>query len=302
MGHSGPVSSHFRHRHARFPPRPRRSHHHRCPPRPGRGRRHRATSPPPCCPRARSSARASSPARTPCSAAPSGSTARSRRSIPRRRSSGTTRTATTSWPAPPCARWRATPARCSPPSAPRINFLQLLSAVATRTRAFVKLVEGTRAKILDTRKTLPGPAHRAEVRRARRRRHEPPHRPLRRHPPQGKPHRGRRRREGGRARGAARGHAGHDGAGGGGDDRPASRGARRRARSSILLDNFTLPRMREAVAIAGERAELEASGGVEFATVREIAETGVHRISVGSLTKDVEGGRPLAALPAPRPA
>jgi nicotinate-nucleotide pyrophosphorylase (carboxylating) len=56
----------------------------------------------------------------------------------------------------------------------------------------------------------------------------------------------------------------------------------------ILLDNFTLPRMREAVAIAGGRAELEASGGVEFATVREIAETGVHRISVGSLTKDIK--------------
>ena len=56
----------------------------------------------------------------------------------------------------------------------------------------------------------------------------------------------------------------------------------------VLLDNFTLPRMREAVEIAGDRAELEASGGVEFATVREIAETGVHRISVGSLTKDVK--------------
>ncbi len=56
----------------------------------------------------------------------------------------------------------------------------------------------------------------------------------------------------------------------------------------ILLDNFTLPRMRQAVQIAGARAELEASGGVEFATVREIAETGVHRISVGSLTKDVK--------------
>ena len=56
----------------------------------------------------------------------------------------------------------------------------------------------------------------------------------------------------------------------------------------ILLDNFTLPRMREAVEITGERAELEASGGVEFANVREIAETGVHRISVGSLTKDIK--------------
>jgi nicotinate-nucleotide pyrophosphorylase (carboxylating) len=46
--------------------------------------------------------------------------------------------------------------------------------------------------------------------------------------------------------------------------------------------------MREAVAIAGNRAELEASGGVSLASVRAIAETGVQRISIGSLTKDVE--------------
>ena len=55
----------------------------------------------------------------------------------------------------------------------------------------------------------------------------------------------------------------------------------------VLLDNFDLPKMREAVAIAGARAELEASGGVNLSTVRAIAETGVHRISVGALTKDV---------------
>ena len=46
-------------------------------------------------------------------------------------------------------------------------------------------------------------------------------------------------------------------------------------------------KMREAVKIAGDRAELEASGGVNLQTVRAIAETGVHRISIGSLTKDV---------------
>jgi len=55
----------------------------------------------------------------------------------------------------------------------------------------------------------------------------------------------------------------------------------------ILLDNFDTDRMREAVKIAGSRAELEASGGVTLETIRAIAETGVHRISVGSLTKDV---------------
>jgi nicotinate-nucleotide pyrophosphorylase (carboxylating) len=56
----------------------------------------------------------------------------------------------------------------------------------------------------------------------------------------------------------------------------------------VLLDNFDHQRMREAVEVAGERAELEASGGVSLETVRAVAETGVHRISVGSLTKDVK--------------
>jgi nicotinate-nucleotide pyrophosphorylase (carboxylating) len=56
----------------------------------------------------------------------------------------------------------------------------------------------------------------------------------------------------------------------------------------ILLDNFELARMREAVRIAGDSAQLEASGGVTLENVRAIAETGVHRISVGSITKDVK--------------
>ena len=46
--------------------------------------------------------------------------------------------------------------------------------------------------------------------------------------------------------------------------------------------------MREAVAVAAGRAALEASGGITLANVREIAETGVDRISIGSLTKDVK--------------
>ncbi|MCP5285529.1 MAG: carboxylating nicotinate-nucleotide diphosphorylase [Burkholderiaceae bacterium] len=56
---------------------------------------------------------------------------------------------------------------------------------------------------------------------------------------------------------------------------------------SVLLDNFDLPRMRAAVAMAGERAELEVSGGVGIEQLRDIAATGVHRISIGRLTKDV---------------
>ncbi|UHD18220.1 carboxylating nicotinate-nucleotide diphosphorylase [Thiocapsa bogorovii] len=56
---------------------------------------------------------------------------------------------------------------------------------------------------------------------------------------------------------------------------------------SILLDNFALGDLRLAVAMSGGRARLEASGGVTLATIRAIAETGVDRISVGALTKDV---------------
>ena len=168
-----------------------------------------------------------------------------------------------------------------------MNFVQLLSGVATRTRQYVMAVEGTRARIYDTRKTLPGLriAQKYAVRT-----------------------------------GGAQNHriGLYDGillkenhllAAGG--VRPAVAAALHAAPSGtmvqvevetleqlrealaagaklVLLDNFDLPTMREAVKIAGERAELEASGGVNLRTVRSIAETGVHRISVGSLTKDVE--------------
>ena len=56
---------------------------------------------------------------------------------------------------------------------------------------------------------------------------------------------------------------------------------------SILIDNFTLDQMREAVAITKGAALLEASGGVGLDQLREIAATGVDRISIGKLTKDV---------------
>ena len=56
----------------------------------------------------------------------------------------------------------------------------------------------------------------------------------------------------------------------------------------ILLDNFDLETLRAAVKLTGARAELEASGGITLESVRGVAETGVHRISVGSLTKDIK--------------
>jgi nicotinate-nucleotide pyrophosphorylase (carboxylating) len=56
----------------------------------------------------------------------------------------------------------------------------------------------------------------------------------------------------------------------------------------ILLDNFDLAAMREAVRLTAGRAELEASGGVNMDSVRAIADTGVDRISIGALTKDIQ--------------
>ncbi len=166
-----------------------------------------------------------------------------------------------------------------------LNFLQLLSGVATATRQYVDVVEGTRASILDTRKTLPGLrlAQKYAVRVG-----------------------------GGKNQRLAL----YDGilikenhiaaAGGISAAMHAAQAlnagvsiqievenlaeleqALTAGAVSILLDNFSLDMMREAVRIAGGRAVLEASGGVNMGTVREIAETGVDRISIGSLTKDV---------------
>ena len=56
----------------------------------------------------------------------------------------------------------------------------------------------------------------------------------------------------------------------------------------ILLDNMDLPTLREAVRINDGRAVLEISGGVTLDSVRALAETGVDRISIGALTKDVK--------------
>jgi nicotinate-nucleotide pyrophosphorylase (carboxylating) len=55
----------------------------------------------------------------------------------------------------------------------------------------------------------------------------------------------------------------------------------------IMLDNFDLATMAEAVYITGRQVKLEASGNVNFDTVRPIAETGIDYISIGGLTKDV---------------
>ncbi|BEU20487.1 carboxylating nicotinate-nucleotide diphosphorylase [Paraburkholderia sp. 22B1P] len=166
-----------------------------------------------------------------------------------------------------------------------LNFLQMLSGVASATRKFADAIAHTRARVLDTRKTLPGLrlAQKYAV------------------------------RVGG---GANQRLALYDGilikenhiaaAGGVGAAMQAAlalnagvsiqievetleqlESALAHGAQSILLDNFSFDMMRDAVRITAGRAVLEVSGGVNFDTIRQIAETGVDRVSVGSLTKDV---------------
>jgi len=56
----------------------------------------------------------------------------------------------------------------------------------------------------------------------------------------------------------------------------------------ILLDNFDIPTLEKAVELNQGQAKLEASGGITFDSLRAIAETGVDRISIGALTKDIQ--------------
>jgi nicotinate-nucleotide pyrophosphorylase (carboxylating) len=166
-----------------------------------------------------------------------------------------------------------------------LNFMQLMSAVATSTRAYVQAVEGTKAAILDTRKTLPGlrMAQKYAVRVG-----------------------------GGQNQRMALFDGilikeNHIAACGG--ITPALAAAKLisdgvsvqvevenlaelhealdAGATSILLDNFDNALMRKAVELNQGRALLEASGGVNLESVRAIAETGVDRISIGSLTKDI---------------
>ena len=56
----------------------------------------------------------------------------------------------------------------------------------------------------------------------------------------------------------------------------------------LLLDNFTIPELRNAVELVAGRASLEASGGITLDIIRDIAATGIDFVSVGALTKDVQ--------------
>lgn len=173
---------------------------------------------------------------------------------------------------------------------PALNFLQLLSATATVTRRHVDAIAGASPNprgcaVLDTRKTIPGlrQAQKYAVRIG-----------------------------GGQNQRLALWHGilikeNHIAAAGGiaevlHDARQLNAGvdiqievetltqlqqALDAGATSVLLDNFSLGLMREAVALSAGRALLEASGGVTLAGLRDIAATGVDRISIGKLTKDV---------------
>jgi nicotinate-nucleotide pyrophosphorylase (carboxylating) len=172
-----------------------------------------------------------------------------------------------------------------------LNFLQLLSGVATKTRRYAQCVSGTRAQVVDTRKTLPGLrlAQKYAVRVG----------------------------GGGNHRlalwDAILIKENHIMAAGG--IRAAVAAAFKLAEAAqgrcrfiqvevenleelreslearapwVLLDNFSLDMLREAVALNQGKAVLEASGGLALDKLRAIAETGIDRISIGALTKDVQ--------------
>jgi nicotinate-nucleotide pyrophosphorylase (carboxylating) len=165
-----------------------------------------------------------------------------------------------------------------------LNFLQTLSAVATETRRYADAIAGTQAVVMDTRKTLPG---------------------LRLAQKYAVTVGGGKNQRIGLFDGILI-KENHIAAAGG--IAQALQAAQLIANVPIqievesleelqtalaadarliLLDNFTLDEMRSAVAITAGRAALEASGNVTLETVRAIAETGVQRISIGSLTKHV---------------
>ncbi|HYP47653.1 MAG TPA: carboxylating nicotinate-nucleotide diphosphorylase [Thermoleophilaceae bacterium] len=164
-----------------------------------------------------------------------------------------------------------------------LNFLGRLSGVATLTARYVSAVEGTGAVILDTRKTTPG--LRALEKEAVRLGGGTNHR-------QGlfdailvKENHSLLAGGVGKATCLALEHAPEgvavevECATLGEVEEALGAGAGR-----LLLDNMEPTELRRAVELAGGRAELEASGGIDLETVREVAETGVDYISVGALT------------------
>ena len=165
-----------------------------------------------------------------------------------------------------------------------LNFMQRLSGVATLTRRFVKAVEGTKARIVDTRKTTPGwrglekyavrcgggTNHRSSLAEAVLVKDN---------------HLAACDGDIAEAVRRVREHAAPGTSVQVECDSPGQVRAALEARvESVLLDNMSLEKLAESVEIARGKAITEASGGVTLATVAAIAATGVDRISVGALT------------------
>jgi nicotinate-nucleotide pyrophosphorylase (carboxylating) len=166
-----------------------------------------------------------------------------------------------------------------------LNFLQTLSGVATRTRAYVQAIVGTGVLILDTRKTLPG-LRRAEKYAV--------------HCGGGHNHRmglydAYLIKENHIAAAGSITEAVVQAAEKAGDTKvevevetlDQLEEAILAGAHFVLLDNFDPAQMREAVRISNGRVQLEASGGVSLDNIRQYADTGVDFISVGDLTKHV---------------
>lgn len=166
-----------------------------------------------------------------------------------------------------------------------LNLLQTLSATATLARKYAKAVEGTGVKVLDTRKTIPGLrlAQKYAVRCGGCHNHRiglydgiliKENHIL----AAGSITRAIRSAEGLQAGVMIEVEV---------ETLDELNEALAAGAKRILLDEFTLSMMREAVVMAANRAELEVSGSVTLEAIREIAETGVNYISVGALTKNV---------------
>ncbi|MFZ9642387.1 MAG: carboxylating nicotinate-nucleotide diphosphorylase [Candidatus Methylopumilus sp.] len=171
-----------------------------------------------------------------------------------------------------------------------LNFLQTLSATATLTKQYVDAVAGTKARIMDTRKTLPGLriAQKYAVTVGG----------------------GLNQRIGlydgilikenhiaaAGSIEAALSAANRIAAEQGNDlsiqieveNLDELNSALNAGAKLILLDNFDLPTLQAAVKLNAHRATLEASGGIDISNVKAIAQTGVDRISIGSLTKNIQ--------------
>jgi nicotinate-nucleotide pyrophosphorylase (carboxylating) len=171
---------------------------------------------------------------------------------------------------------------------PALNFLQMLSGTATATQAYAQLLEGTNCRLLDTRKTIPGlrTAQKYAVRVGG----------------------GHNHRMGlfdgilikenhimaagtiADAVAAARRNSPGVAVEVEVEDLSELKQAIAAGADIALLDEFQVPAMREAVAVnagAPKPLKLEASGAITPATIREVADTGVDFISVGSITKHV---------------